>query len=554
MFDKGSDIPSVNVVIPTRNEEANISKLLSQIMPYGYGVIVVDDSDDATADIAISLGARVVKGQRKGLGQAIIDGINASNADVVVVMDSDLSHDPKAIPSLLKPILEQGCDLVIGSRYVRGGDYSNWALNRKIKSIIGVKLMQLVTGVRDSNSGFFALRKSILDGIELKPFSWKIMLEVLFRGKWISKQEVPITFNDRVGGVSKNNVKEKIRQAKHLLRLLAWKWGRFINFALVGGIGALWYFAILYFLTEYASIWYGFSAIMATLVAITNNYLINHYYTFRHVKQYNKSLFSGWLKYCANSAIGDGVDWCVMIFLTEVFGVWYMLSAFLASGVACIIKYAIASKFIWGKKGKGASDPDYEWHAFYKGLPWQKLSKQRVAKTVREFAGVADTVLDIGSASSPAGLLVEHSKYVGMDIDKGKIEYMRAKGLEKAQFDVGSVLNLPYSDNCVDVVLFMSVIEHLNSMDEVHKGISEIARVLRPSGKVVITTPDFGSAIGKLQEKLYGIFQPKAYADQHKVMFDANSLAELCRSHGFVLDRSGVSMGRDLVMGFRKES
>ncbi len=115
----------VSLIIPAKNEEVSISQLLEGIqdalLPYKaeleYEVVIVDDSTDRTAEIARSMGARVVKGRGLGLGQAIIDGIDASKSDVVLVMDSDLSHDPKAIPSLLKPILEQGVDIVIGSRY-----------------------------------------------------------------------------------------------------------------------------------------------------------------------------------------------------------------------------------------------------------------------------------------------------------------------------------------------------------------------------------------------------------------------------------------------------
>ena len=348
---------TVNIVIPTRNEEKNIGVLLSKL---NYEVIVVDDSDDRTAEVAESMGAVVVKGQRKGLGQAIIDGINYSKADIVLVMDSDLSHAPSDVPRLLKPILEQGVDFVIASRYIKGGDVSDWGLSRRIQSLIGVKLMQLVTRVSDSNSGFFCFRKSILDGVELKPHSWKIMLEVLFKGNWVSKMEVPIKFDDRKSGVSKNNLKERLVHAVHMFRLLIWKFRRYITFACVGGVGSLWYFGILYFFTEYMYIWYGLSAVIGTLVALTNNYFINHFYTFRKEKQHNTNLFKGWLKYVANSAIGDGTDWCVLILLTEAYGIWYMLSALIASGMASVIKYSIAKKFIWGKKGKGMNDTNYE--------------------------------------------------------------------------------------------------------------------------------------------------------------------------------------------------
>lgn len=85
----------VSIIIPTRNESENIVRLISMVKQYGHEIIVVDDSDDNTPELARNSGAVVIKGRRKGLGRAILDGIYASNKDVVLVMDSDLSHSPK---------------------------------------------------------------------------------------------------------------------------------------------------------------------------------------------------------------------------------------------------------------------------------------------------------------------------------------------------------------------------------------------------------------------------------------------------------------------------
>lgn len=553
----------VSLVIPTRNESENIGKLLRDIsvniVGMDYEVLVVDDSDDdRTVKEAEVNGARVVNGKHGGLGQAIIDGINASKGDIVLNMDADGSHSPSAIPSLIKPIWEQGIDLVIGSRYVQGGDYSKWALNRKIKSLVGVKLMQLVTGVRDSNSGFFAFRRSIIDTSKLNGKTWKIMLEVLFKGNWVSKREVPIHFADRVAGESKRNTKQVMRDAVNLIKLTFYKYGRFINFAFVGGIGAIWYFTILYVLTEYAHVWYGFSAIAGTLVAITNNYLINHYWTFRHVKENNKNLFKGWLKYVGNSVIGDGVDWLVLVFLTEVFGVWYMLSAFLASGVACIIKYAIASKFIWGKKGRSAKDADYEWVSFYKGLPWQKRWKRIIASIAKEFAeypdGEAGLVLEVGCGSSPGGLLINHNSYIGYDINNAKIRYMNRKELRDCYFITGSFKEIKdcVLSESIDTALFIEVIEHLNSIDEAREGLRVLHNKLKPDGKLVVATPNFGGFMGKWMDKLYGVFQRQAYQKEHQLKLDLPMLKALCEKCGFRYVKSEIPSGADMVVLFQK--
>ncbi len=552
---------TVSIVLPTRNEEANIAKLIGFInqVIWGVDIIVVDDSDDATAGIASSLGARVLKGKQKGLGQAIVDGINASKSDVVLVMDADCSHSPQDIPRLLKPILEQGADFVIASRYIAGGDVSEWNYKRRVQSLVGVKLMQLVTRVSDSNSGYFCFRKSILDGVELKPHSWKIMLEVLFKGNWVFKTEVPIKFGDRKGGVSKNSIKERVFHAIHILRLLVWKFRRYITFACVGGIGAIWYFSLLYLLTEYANIWYGYSAIVATLVAITSNYLVNHYYTFRKLKQHNKNMFKGWLKYAFNSVVGDGLDWVVLVALTEIFGVWYMFSALIGSGVASGVKYIMARELVWKGKRRTAKDEDYEWYAYFKGLPWQKRWKRIIAGITKEFAeypsGNAGSVLDVGCGSSPQGLLINHDDYRGYDASNSKIRYMNRKQIfGHHSFLTGSFKDIKTDvlSESVDTVLFIEVIEHLRGMAEARVGLQIFYEKLKYGGKLVIATPNFGGFMGKWMDKLYGLFQKNAYQAEHQLKFDLPLLKKVCEESGFKYIKSKIPSGADIVCLFEK--
>ncbi len=553
-------MPKVSICIPTKNEHQSIVPLLKNIsasmVGIDYEVLVVDDSDDnRTAFLALNNGAIVVHGLRKGLGQAIISGIEQSKGDIVLVMDADGQHSPQDIPRLVKPIMEHGIDLCIGSRYVKYGDASGWTRSRRMKSKFGVYMMSPFVGVKDANSGFFAFSKQILEGVNLNPKTWKIMLEVLFKGNWISKLEVPIKFGDRYAGESKRSGKQVYKDALNIAKLVIYKYRRFINFALVGGIGSIWYYATLYLLTEYADIWYGWSAIIGTVLALTNNYLINHYYTFRHVKENNRSLFKGWLKYVGNSAVGDGVDWCILILLTEVFGIWYMLSAFLSSGVACIIKYFIASKFIWGKKGKNRNDADYEWVSYYKGLLWQKRWKQKLAGIVRNMAGNAGSTLDIGVGSSPCGILVNHSDYIGIDPNKAKIEYMKNKNLNNSLFIHGTLDTVTFVEKeYFDTILFIEVIEHLENMEEAWVVLNQIHRLLKQGGQAIIATPNYGSWTGRMMDRLYGVFQKGAYKEEHKIKFDLDSLIKLCGECGLKYDYSVIPMGSDMVCRFIKDS
>jgi dolichol-phosphate mannosyltransferase len=272
----------VSIIIPTRNESGNIARLLKVIafIRYNYEAVVVDDSEDNTALIASENGARVIKGKRKGLGQAIIDGIYGSIGDVIVVMDADFSHSPTSIPDLLNPILNQGYDMTIGSRYVSGGSTVGWSFKRKIISAVAGMIAYPLTFIKDNTSGFFAIRRTLLDGVNLKADSWKIMLEILVRANPIVK-EVPIRFEDRREGVSKFNKKEVIAYLKHLVKLALFKYAKFIKFCLVGGSGAVITFVITWLLTELAGMWYIWSMAIAVVIATVWNYNFNLLWTFK---------------------------------------------------------------------------------------------------------------------------------------------------------------------------------------------------------------------------------------------------------------------------------
>ena len=157
----------VSIVLPTRNEEENIAVLLSKFNfasnNISYEAVVVDDSTDKTAEVAKKCGARVIKGKGQGLGQAIIDGIMASKGEIVLVMDADGQHSPEAIPGLLKPIFEEGADMVIGSRFAKGGDTSEFGAFRTFISKFASWVGKASVGISDATTGFFAFRKSILE-------------------------------------------------------------------------------------------------------------------------------------------------------------------------------------------------------------------------------------------------------------------------------------------------------------------------------------------------------------------------------------------------------
>jgi dolichol-phosphate mannosyltransferase len=209
------------VVLPTYNEASNIAEVLRRVREAvpDAGILVVDDaSPDGTAAIvdeqAPVIGdVRVVRRPGKGgLGSAYRDGFTVGlneGADILVEMDSDLSHDPADLPSLLGAI-DHGADLVIGSRYVPGGRIPNWSWHRKMLSRWGNRYAAGVLGlaVNDSTSGFRAYRATALKAIDLSEvradgygFQIEMTYRLVRRGGRVV--EVPIAFVDRVRGTSK---------------------------------------------------------------------------------------------------------------------------------------------------------------------------------------------------------------------------------------------------------------------------------------------------------------------------------------------------------------
>lgn len=219
------------VVVPTYNEADNIGRLIPRILeetPPGTEVLVVDDaSPDGTADIVGAIAARdhrvhLLRRERKlGLGSAYVLGFKYAlrhDFDYVVEMDADFSHDPEEIKLLLARA-QDGCDLVVGSRYVDGITVVRWPLKRLMLSIGASKYVRAVTGLKihDCTSGFKCFRRRVLEAIDLdgiRSDGYSFQIEMSFKAfrKGFKVCEVPITFVERRSGTSKMS-KKIVREA-----------------------------------------------------------------------------------------------------------------------------------------------------------------------------------------------------------------------------------------------------------------------------------------------------------------------------------------------------
>jgi len=235
MSRQGEDKVEVSIILPTYNERENIVKLIPQLhealarASIKYEIIVVDDnSPDGTAEAARELGKTypvtvIVRPGKLGLASAVIEGFKHSRGEIVVVMDADLQHPPEIVPTLVEKVRE-GYDIAIASRYIPGGRIESWSILRKVLSrgaiILAHILLPRTRGIKDPVSGFFAFKRQVLENTELDPVGYKILLEILVRGKWKRAVEVPYTFKPRASGRSKLNLKEILNYLRHLLKLL----------------------------------------------------------------------------------------------------------------------------------------------------------------------------------------------------------------------------------------------------------------------------------------------------------------------------------------------
>lgn len=313
-----------SLIIPTYNESKNLEKLvevLSQILnSYWKGdyelIIVDDDSPDRTWQVGLELmphypQLRVMRRQQeKGLSTAVIRGWQASQGEILGVIDGDLQHPPETLINMLNE-MQNGVDLVVASRHIEGGGVSDWGFIRRLLSrgaqMLGLIILPNVIGrVSDPMSGYFMVRRSAIANCLMNPLGYKILIEVLGRGSVGKVAEVGYVFQERKEGESKVTWRQYVDYIMHLLRLrsrgrisrirerLRVPINRFLKFGIVGFSGVFVDMAILYLLSDASTLHWGLtrSKIISSEVAVINNFLWNDLWTFSDISSHQK----GWHK------------------------------------------------------------------------------------------------------------------------------------------------------------------------------------------------------------------------------------------------------------------
>ncbi|MFH1441849.1 MAG: polyprenol monophosphomannose synthase [Candidatus Omnitrophota bacterium] len=229
---------SFSLIIPTYNEAKNIKDLcflLIEILKKEnivFEIIIVDDnSPDGTWQIAENLSKQyqyikvIRRIHKKGLATAVVTGWKKSSGGILGVIDGDLQHPPELLPSMLKKIItESDLDIVIASRNVKGGSTEKWSLTRRIISKMGtiistLLLSDIIKDIKDPMSGYFILRRRIIEGKNLTPLGYKILLEVLAKCACDKIIEIPYCFNERTNKASKAGLKQYLISLFHIFKL-----------------------------------------------------------------------------------------------------------------------------------------------------------------------------------------------------------------------------------------------------------------------------------------------------------------------------------------------
>jgi dolichol-phosphate mannosyltransferase len=295
---------------------------------------------------------------RRGLSSACVEGMCATAAPFVAVIDGDLQHDEALLTMMLDALAaDPQLDLVVGSRFVEGGGTGAWDRDRVAKSVLATRLSRhvLKADLSDPMSGFFMIRTPIVRDLvpRLSAIGFKILLDIMTAApRPLRFAELPYVFRLRTEGESKL---DHVVAMEYLIALYDRMFGkvvpvRFAMFSAIGALGAGVHFAVLGLLFGPARLSFVTATIVATLVAMTFNFFLNNALTYRERRlQGWRQLLDGWVSFCVVCSVGAVANVGVAAFLHDAREGDWRFSAAAGILVAAVWNFALSSRFTWGR-------------------------------------------------------------------------------------------------------------------------------------------------------------------------------------------------------------
>jgi dolichol-phosphate mannosyltransferase len=354
----------LSIIVPTYKERGNVAELVRRLDAALTGIsweaIFVDDNspdgtsqavkDIAAADNRVRCLRRV---GRRGLAGACIEGMLSSASPFVAVMDADLQHDEKVLPQMLARLRTGGADLVAGTRYVEGGSAVSFSERRSAISRAATRLTHRLVGTNlsDPMSGFFMMRRERLEEIapRLSPVGFKILLDIAATGgERLAIAEQPYVFGARFDGESKFNAQIGV---EFLGLLLAKMTGdlvdpRFLFFAIVGTVGLFVHLVSLRLALVFLPDAFRAAQIIATLVAMTSNFLLNNELTYRDRRLKGVAMLRGFVLFCLIGSVGVLANVDLASWLYYERPVWWVAGA-VGAIMGALWNYAMSTLFVW---------------------------------------------------------------------------------------------------------------------------------------------------------------------------------------------------------------
>lgn len=361
----GTALVELAIIVPTLNERGNLLPLIERLERALGGIrweviFVDDDSRDGSIDLLRDLQQRMPHVRvirrigRRGLASACIEGMLASAAPYLAVMDADLQHDEMILPEMMRWLKQSDLDIVIGSRFMSGGSADLGLSQRRLwLSRLGSSLSRMISGasLSDPMSGFFMLRRGFLEETvrSLSGHGFKILLDLFASSpRKVRFAEVPYAFRERHAGESKL---DSVVMLEYLTLIGDKLLGdyipiRFVIFILVGLFGVLVHLTVLALFFKGMGFAFYYAQVLATLVAMTFNFNLNNLLTYRDRRLRGRGLIYGHLSFYLVCSIGAIANFQIAEMLYEMRVPW-ALAGLLGAVVGAVWNYGVSSTFTW---------------------------------------------------------------------------------------------------------------------------------------------------------------------------------------------------------------